>query len=78
MDMHTSRKRLPANCYVVLYGSCSSLYAGHAGVGRKIQDNMLLILTDLKPYLFSYIYILYILQQRLVVAICFTMKGEFR
>ena len=32
------RKRMPANFYVVLYGSCGSLYAAHAGVGREIQN----------------------------------------
>jgi hypothetical protein len=36
MDMHASRKRLPANCYVLLYGSCGSLYEDHAGVEREI------------------------------------------
>jgi hypothetical protein len=28
---------MPANCFVVLYGSCGSLYAAVDGVGREIQ-----------------------------------------
>ena len=29
------RKRLPASCYVLLYGSCGSLYAANGRVGRE-------------------------------------------